>query len=714
MPHFIRLHEMIDPGLSDKYSALSSPLLLYTPCLVPCPSSSPPHLTSSSGLTLMSKLSARDGDSSEEDSLLPGPRTLRRQPSLLRRDSMFSRHFSWDAHPFWLIPVVLVMSMSRGVTMSPRIQVYKAIACRALTASDTDSLLELTTACTDAAVQARAAKIQACASVSLPASGLHIDMMPRCAAIVTTMSVLSAISTGFWSRLGDTHGRKLILCTFLLGALLMEAVFVLVMRPNSIFGGRHAESFILVGPVIEGFVGGLSTFNGVFHAYISDCTRHGSRSTIFSTVQGMVFVGLAIGPWFGGLFFPPKGYSDGHFFASITLISLTILYVIFVCPESRIPSPSESTTTPTTPIAKIKSALALSPMQMARRVPVLLHSFMSAILLPVSMFAPRRVPGTRRKNWNMTYVGLSLFLYIVSTLLHSLSECQKGGIGVGCWCAIFVAHSCRAIRGHWAVLAAFHWPAGWGVYSAKYLYAQHVFDWTTAELGYYMSTLWISRAVNLLILLPVLLPWLKPKPTSRTGTPNAHDIAKELNFDRHLAQISLAVDGLADSLVALLTSTSQGVFTALSCLSSFTSGGNPALHSLGAICLHACGHSSEAGALFGAMGVLSAVGHIVSPSIYALTYGRTVASYPEAIFVLAAALLFAVVFFLSRVSALEEDVTLDESVAAVGGGRARESGEGSVRARDYAYQAVVPEDVEEAERLMASPQESGQRPSAVA
>jgi hypothetical protein len=188
------------------------------------------------------------------------------------------------------------------------------------------------------------------------------------------------------------------------------------MRPNSIFGGRFAESFILVGPVLEGFVGGLSTFNGVTHAYISDCTRHGSRSTIFSTVQGMVFVGLAIGPWFGGLFFPPKGYSDGHFFASITLITLTILYVLFVCPESRVPSPSESTSTSTTPLDKIKSALALSPLQIARRIPALLHSFMSALLLPISMFAPRRVPGTRRKNWNMTYVGLSLFLYIVSTV----------------------------------------------------------------------------------------------------------------------------------------------------------------------------------------------------------------------------------------------------------------------------------------------------------
>lgn len=44
-----------------------------------------------------------------------------------------------------------------------------------------------------------------------------------------------------------------------------EAVFMLVMRPDSIFG-RHAEKTILIGPILEGFVGGISTFNGVVHA----------------------------------------------------------------------------------------------------------------------------------------------------------------------------------------------------------------------------------------------------------------------------------------------------------------------------------------------------------------------------------------------------------------------------------------------------------------
>lgn len=94
--------------------------------------------------------------------------------------------------------------------------------------------------------------------------------------------------------------------------------------------------------------------------------------------------------------------------------------------------------------------------------------------------------------------------------------------------------------------------------------------------------------------------------------PGPAEIAAELSFDRRLAQVSLAVDGFADSMVALTGNRSQPIFVLLSCLSSFTSGGNPALHSLGAICLHACGLSSDVGALFGAMGVLSAIAHVVS------------------------------------------------------------------------------------------------------
>ncbi|KAF6754593.1 hypothetical protein DFP72DRAFT_1125319 [Ephemerocybe angulata] len=479
----------------------------------------------------------------EDTPLLPQPQRRNQDRQSNAMGYSLAYIFRWKPHPYWLIPVVLVMSMSRGVTMSPRIQVYKAIACRTLSSdspgvgSSLTEIINTTTQCGDTDVQAKAAKIQA--------------------AVVTLMSALSAITTGFWSRRGDTHGRKPFyqpssLRESLIDVYFREAVFVLVMKPDSWFG-RYGEKAILVGPILEGLVGGLSTFNGVVHAYISDCTRHGSRSKIFSTVQGMVFVGLAIGPPFAGVLLPQVGYSDSFFYTSITLIFLTLLYVNFVCPESFIPVERETIEN----IREEEQQSKSSAIYAARR---LITRFLSALLSPILI---------RKLNYGMPLVGLSLFLYLVST----------------------------------------------GVYSAKYLYAQHVFTWNTAELGYYMSILWITRAFNL----------LNPNlPTAPGSSPNAHDVAAELKFDRYLAQISVGLDGLADSLVALTASRSQPFFVALSCLSSFTSG---------AIALHACGYSSEVGTLFGAMSVLSAVAHIISPSIYAGTYSRTVGSFPEAILV---------------------------------------------------------------------------------
>ncbi|KAG6842323.1 hypothetical protein C0991_010612 [Blastosporella zonata] len=156
----------------------------------------------------------------------------------------------------------------------------------------------------------------------------------------------------------------------------------------------------------------------------------------------------------------------------------------------------------------------------------------------------------------------------------------------------------------------------------------------------------------------VVISYLKPKPNA--PSPNAADLAAELQFDKRLAQASLAVDGLADALVALAPTSSQATYIGLSCLSSFTSGGNPSLHSLAAVCLYACGFGSEVGALFGGIAVLSAIAHILSPYIYALIYSSTVASFPKAIFVLAAALLSTAVLLLSGVSARTEDVVIHE------------------------------------------------------
>ena len=61
---------------------------------------------------------------------------------------------------------------------------------------------------------------------------------------------------------------------------------MLVMKSDTIFG-RHAENLILVGPILEGLVGGLSTFNGVVHAYVlfnSCCTTFANQRAAISLI----------------------------------------------------------------------------------------------------------------------------------------------------------------------------------------------------------------------------------------------------------------------------------------------------------------------------------------------------------------------------------------------------------------------------------------------
>jgi len=89
------------------------------------------------------------------------------------------------------------------------------------------------------------------------------------------------VTTGFWSKFGETYGRKPVFIVFLIGTIFMlvdslrivpfseivvrEFVFVLVRWPNAMVS-RYAEQLLLMGPVVEGLVGSYPTFGGVVHA----------------------------------------------------------------------------------------------------------------------------------------------------------------------------------------------------------------------------------------------------------------------------------------------------------------------------------------------------------------------------------------------------------------------------------------------------------------
>jgi hypothetical protein len=141
----------------------------------------------------------------------------------------------------------------------------------------------------------------------------------------------------------------------------------------------------------------------------------------------------------------------------------------------------------------------------------------------------------------------------------------------------------------------------------------------------------------------VLISKFKPKHTKMT----AASLAKEMSFDLILVRISLVIDILSHSLVALAPATPV-LFTLFSVVSGFGSGVVPALQSL-ALCIVqrdearagvAAGAGGGKGQVFGAMASVQAIGQqIVGPVVFGVLYANTVASFPKAIFTAAAGIL---------------------------------------------------------------------------
>ncbi|THH16571.1 hypothetical protein EW146_g4090 [Bondarzewia mesenterica] len=551
-----------------------------------------------------------------------------------------------------ICPVVLISSLCvrqpslqlsclRGMTLAPRVEVYTQLACRALHGDpQTTTVFDMSLDATPSfAISSHSSSPSSKYSVPVNLPDISTLLMDECSAdpkvqaraariqasVKTTESILSAATTGWLSHLSDLYGRKKILGLSIFGALFMDFVYILVSNTKSGFG-RHGEAFIITAPLIEGFLGAQSTYNGLTHAYATDCTADGSRARIFSMLQGMLYVGLASGPWLNGIVLNVFGNSTTAtlFMLAIAIAITNLFFVLFVVPESLAPdrrlSHSPSYLHERTPsLTRDKSAKAV----VKRTFALVTTQF----LRPVALFVPRRLEGRRGRNWNLTLTGLTLFIYVLSIQ----------------------------------------------VYNLKYLYVRHVYGWTSEQLGYYMSLLWITRAMTLLLILPAVLTYFSPDRNKTSAHSTPENLASALRFDQRIAMISFFTDASANALVSISPTSSQALFILFTSLNSLTSGGNPALNSLGAVSLQAMGRGREIGLVFGAMGIVNAVGHIIAPGIYAAIYGATVADFPKMIFVMSAFLLYIAVAMLARI---RPSIDVQPSEAEIGNAYHGEDGDG--------------------------------------
>ncbi|KAJ7126943.1 hypothetical protein C8R44DRAFT_109173 [Mycena epipterygia] len=216
----------------------------------------------------------------------------------------------------WLIPVVAMAALCNAFTTYSRHVFFRQFVCEKLEGLPSipdPSLLQV-----DGGFHTAAFSRLDCSSSPAGISSINL------ASMITTC-LLSTLSTGWFSRLGDMHGRRYALMIPVLGSILLNLIFTLI-AGNPALGGL-AQPCIFVGLLLEGLLGGSATFRGAVHAYAADVSPAGS-----CVLQGVLLLCTILGSWigFGADFIKPFA----SFGVSAALGVVNLAFIFFFLPES--------------------------------------------------------------------------------------------------------------------------------------------------------------------------------------------------------------------------------------------------------------------------------------------------------------------------------------------------------------------------------------------
>ncbi|KAF9647561.1 MFS general substrate transporter [Thelephora ganbajun] len=529
------------------------------------------------------------------------------------------RSRAWWRRPsaLWFLSLIPFVLAASTATAAPKIQAVTHLVCKTLRPGYTNRSGANPKITFFSASDDEETKLCNADPVVLAASAEFLTL------ITTATGILSCLTTAYWGSRSDRKGRINTMRICLFGNLITDLTYLLV---YSLLRGRNgAYWFLLIAPVFEGSLGGLSAASANIHAYVADCTDPARRSRVFSIYLGLVYIGMAIGPAFGGLLIRQSGDLLTVFyyaFASHLCFACTIWFVV---PESLAP----------TQLSRAKAAYNERKARARGGIGGVLAHLVS-FLAPLKLFIPVTVatgdnPLKRRKDWNLTLLAAAYGLVIMLV----------------------------------------------GAYSFKFQYAASTFGWSTEILGYWMSVAGLTRAIALAFIIPdpegsydpSAQPAMStlhtqgpaaPEPiirvtssqsttttqtnhTTHTHPDAAGRTAMAMNenkdpsspyLDLNTARVSLVMELTAYTMMA--TAKTGTMFTLYTVLGSLAAGFMPAIQSL-ALWIYAGRGGEETGKLFGSLSVVQALGgSILSPMLFGFTYSRTVATFPQAMFIVGA------------------------------------------------------------------------------
>ncbi|CAG8432864.1 7352_t:CDS:2 [Diversispora eburnea] len=154
------------------------------------------------------------------------------------------------------------------------------------------------------------------------------------------MSILNLCSAvpgifvlGLFGSISDKKGRRIILLLAALGFGINSLTVIFVGNFWEYIGSNYSK-YLMLGCLLDGFSGGLLSLFATIHAYAADCSTPKQRSIIFGWIQGVLFMGIALGSVTSGLILESTDNIISVFYLSVILSTIFFLFVLFILPES--------------------------------------------------------------------------------------------------------------------------------------------------------------------------------------------------------------------------------------------------------------------------------------------------------------------------------------------------------------------------------------------
>jgi MFS-type transporter involved in bile tolerance (Atg22 family) len=397
-------------------------------------------------------------------------------------------------------------------------------------------------------------------------------------------AILSAVITpklGDWS---DQYGRIRVLALSSFGFLISEIFTVVVAaRPES-----APLYLLLIGAIFDGLAGSISACTALVHAYATDCSPPERRNVIFGYFHGVLFTGIAIGPYLFGLVVERTGNVLIVFYASLACHALFSSMLVFVIPESVSRKRQLS--------ARKKNRSAV---QKEGRVVPWYHINPTNLLRPLAILYPTvenpDIPDAKRRSITRKVRRNLLLLASIDFLMFGVAM---------------------------------------GTMQILVIYGEYMYQWSSYESGVFLSLVNSTRVVALLVFLPALTRVFRG-PQSQSQTNLGAD-----TLDLMVIRLSIIFDILG--YCGYIVARASAVMTFSGMVTSLGGMGPPSLQS--ALTKHI--PPSRTGQILGAGGLYHAFARVAGPLIFFPIYERTVGQFSQAVFVCLASF-FGLAFILS-------------------------------------------------------------------